>query len=298
MFDWFPFIGDDDADSQCNTTAFDPEAPGSATVTGNHEAWGLDVTVGTGDPSGVLDAKWFESQTLRFEQNEATDAPGATEPSRRHEAVDGVTTDELGSHVVDPPSSAPTIRDTDPDRFGLPLQPQFVRQMELAAKNGAHERVETGYVLAGMSETVPNVLFGLDDRCLYLESTDRALNPRIRSIARRVAAAYPAAVTPDLLVWIHTHPHNEEAQPSEQDTAGNDELRDCFVEAFEADSFKFLQGIHAYATRSGEPTLGYRHQPTADGDAFLWAGEQYTHTLRVWDYRFQQPLQPEVITRA
>ncbi|MFC4449095.1 hypothetical protein [Halorussus aquaticus] len=249
----------------------DPEA--DVEVRTNAGAWGTDVNVESGDPSGVLDGdSWFTTHTFDVDSEESSAGTrGGTEPSPD----------------VSPRESP--IGTTYPrGTFAFPASKPFMQALETRGKNGAHERVETVYVLTGQSATTPTELFGLDDPEYYESATRNSVTTLEGKVARRVASSYPDGETPGVVARFHTHPGGT-TTPSDTDVGSAESIEECYEDAFGTDDFEFFHGIHAYVEQSGVPSVTERHDPAALNGGVSWRGEQYRHELALYGPRFRNP---------
>ncbi|WP_135826448.1 MPN domain-containing protein [Halorussus ruber] len=260
MFD--RFFGDDDSSEDT-----DPDVE----VRTNADAWGTNVNIGTGDPSGVLDDdSWFTTHTfdVDFEERSAESKP-RTDPE------------------PDVSPRSPPVGTTNPrGTFAFPASKPFMQALETRGKNGAHERVETVYVLTGQSETTPTELFGLDEPEFYQSATRSSVTTLEGKVARRVAASYPEGRTPNVVARFHTHPGGT-TTPSDVDVKSAENVKECYEKAFGTDDFEFFHGIHAYVEQSGVPSVNERHDPSAVSGGVSWRGEQYRHELALFGPRFR-----------
>ncbi|USZ69230.1 Mov34/MPN/PAD-1 family protein [Halorussus salilacus] len=278
MFDRF-FGGSDDSEE---SDSAQNEQQGIEVHT-NAGAWGTDVNVTTGDPSGILDDdSWFETHTFEVDfDDESSTSAG---PSR------STATPPTGTGRTVRPETPPEDSPLDPSAprgtFSFPASKPFMQALETRGKNGAHERVETVYVLTGQSYTTPTELFGLDDPEYYASATRRSVTTKEGKIARRVAASYPAGETPNVVARFHTHPGGSTV-PSDTDVQSAEKIERCYEQAFGTDDFEFFHGIHAYVDQSGTPSVEDRHDPTALNGGVSWRGEQYRHELALFGPRFR-----------
>lgn len=267
MFD--RFFGDEDDSAE--------DAQLGVEVETNADGWGTDVNVTSGDPSGVLDDdSWFSTHTfdVDVEESSAETEPRTESPPR------------AGSQPDVSPRSAPVGTTTPRGTFAFPASKPFMQALETRGKNGAHQRVETVYVLTGQSETTPTELFGLDDPEFYQSATRSSVTTLEGKVARRVAASYPDGETPNVVARFHTHPGGT-TTPSDVDVKNAESVKRCYEEAFGTDDFEFFHGIHAYVEQSGVPSVGERHDPTALSGGLSWRGEQYRHELALFGPRFR-----------
>jgi len=170
--------------------------------------------------------------------------------------------------------------------FAFPDSKPFMQALETRGKNGAHERVETVYVLTGQSPTTPTELFGLDKPEYYKSATRSSVTTLEGKVARRVAASYPDGETPNVIARFHTHPGGT-TTPSDVDRKSAESVKSCYEDAFGTDDFEFFHGIHAYVEQSGVPSVSERHDPSAVSGGISWRGEQYRHELALFGPRFR-----------
>lgn len=260
MFDRF-FGDEDDSDA-------DPEA--DVEVQTNAGAWGTNVNVGSGDPSGVLDGNsWFDTHTFDVDSAESSTAT-RSQPRTRPDVS---------------PRDAP-VGSYPRGTFAFPDSKPFMQALETRGKNGAHERVETVYVLTGQSPTTPTELFGLDKPEYYESATRTSVTTFEGKVARRIAASYPDGETPNVVARFHTHPGGT-TTPSDVDVKSAESVEQSYRDAFGTDDFEFFHGIHAYVDQSGVPSVEERHDATALSGGVSWRGEQYRHELALFGPRFR-----------
>lgn len=245
--------------------------------------WEVDVSINTGftKSSGSGDggsaSGWFRTHTIDLSSD--VDQPaesGADSPA-------GPTTPST-------PDVAPGGSSKSHDRgtFVFPAHRDFLQKLEARGLNGAHQRVETVYVLAGSTYTTPTDLFRLDNPEYYASATRRSVTSYGRKMARKVASLYPDGQAPKLLVRFHTHP-NGSTRPSDTDRSSAGEIASQFADAFGTSDFEFFQGIHAYKDHSGNPGPSERHEPVARSNSASWRGEQYRHELALYGPEFRNP---------
>lgn len=245
--------------------------------------WEVDVSINTGfgssnsgSDSGSA-SSWFRTHTIDLSSDTATsvDADGPDAPT----GPAGPTTPD-----VDSGEGSPHDRGT----FVFPPQRDFLQKLEARGLNGAHQRVETVYMLAGPTYTTPTDLFRLDNPDYYASATRRSVTTHGQKMARKVASLYPDGQVPKLLARFHTHPGGS-TRPSDTDKGSAQDIVDQFVDAFGSSDFDFFQGIHAYKDHDGSPGPSERHEPVARSNSVSWRGEQYRHELALFGPEFRNP---------
>jgi hypothetical protein len=167
--------------------------------------------------------------------------------------------------------------------------------MTAAGKNGAHPRVETGYIITGATYAVPNVVFALDDPKWFPKATETSLATLTRKVAKAVAQAYPDEYTPSLVVWVHTHP-NGGTKPSATDRENSESVRKKFKQELGTDDFEFFNAVHGYDEINASGTISERFVPSNMTSGFEWAGDTHEHRMSLWDADFTTPAPTTVIT--
>jgi hypothetical protein len=287
------FGGDDDADGNDVTIDLSGDEP----VVEGADAPGVTVT--EGDPTGFLDdledGSWFAAHDIPAGGDDADDSAGATNPS-----VTGPTspTEPPAAETVDPPEQYPAA---DADTVLLPTDPAVLQALEIRAKNGASERVETAYALTGERGRPPQDLWALDDPDLYEEATRTRLVSYGRRIAEHVASGM--SHPPGQVVRVHTHPPTADpntrpsTMPSNTDIDSAAVAKEQFVDAFGvgADDLVFSHGIHAYYPHDREPVPEQPRRARALDNGIAWRGEQYRHALALYDETFRNERQVELV---
>ncbi|RLM87942.1 hypothetical protein D3D02_13460 [Halobellus sp. Atlit-38R] len=250
---------------------------------GADSEWDIEVSGHTGFRSSSSNdsstsSGWFRTHTisLDLDASEGTASTDTQSPSQ--------------PAVPDEPTTGPSPGSGSYDRgtFVFPDDRDFMQKVEARGLNGAHNRVETVYVLAGNSYTTPTDLFRLDNPSYYKSATRRSVVSYGRKMANKVAALYPDGKAPKLLVRFHTHPGGS-TRPSDADRQSAAQVRDNFADAFGTSDFEFFQGIHAYKDHGSNPSPSERHSPTARSNSVSWRGEQYRHELALFGPKFQNP---------
>ena len=247
------------------------------------ERFGIDVNVMSMDElMGEVDAEsrnWFRTHVVNPEAESGDDG-----------WFSRVTSPFSGSKRKSTAGTGPSPDPSDVPRgtFAFPDDEFFMQALEVAGKNGAQERVETVYVLAGSTYTDPNELFALDDPEYYRAATPRMVVSHGRKMARAIANRYPDGKAPNLIARFHTHPGGS-VTPSDADRKSARAVRDLFERVFETDDFEFFHGIHAYIDHSGSTTPEERRNPEASSNGISWYGEQYRHELALYGPGFENP---------
>jgi len=275
MFDRI-FGGSDDED--------DEERSGITLDGNSDDDWEVEVSAHTGftqsspDDGESSGDGWFRTHTISLGSDTKT-APTADEP--------GTTVDPP---TPDRPGTGPKADTGSYDRgtFVFPRSKDFMQKIEARGLNGAHNRVETVYVLAGNNYTTPTDLFRLDDPGYYASATRRSVRTYGRKMAKKVAALYPDGEAPKLLVRFHTHPGGS-TRPSDADKQSAKQIRDHFRKSFGTNDFEFFHGIHAYKDHDSNPGPEARHAPEARSNSVSWRGEQYRHELALFGPKFRNP---------
>lgn len=250
---------------------------------GDSDDWEVDVSINTGftksntsENSGSASG-WFRTHTIDLSSD--VDQPSGS-----------------GSDTPAGPTSPPTP-DVDPgdsstahDRgtFAFPTGRDFLQKLEARGLNGAHQRVETVYILAGPTYTTPTDLFRVDNPEYYASATRRSVTSYGRKMARKVAALYPDGEAPKLLARFHTHPGGS-TRPSDTDRDSAEQIASQFSDALGTSDFEFFQGIHAYKDHNGNPGPSERHDPVVRSNSVSWRGEQYRHELALYGPAFRNP---------
>lgn len=257
--------------------------------------WEIEVSAHTGftnsaDDNEAVASSWFRTHTIDLEAD--VDEPASPAPE--------TTTPKTGPESPgDPPSKSnpqpgpePEPESTGVERgtFVFPAHRDFMQKLEARGLNGAQERVETVYVLAGPGYTTPTDLFRLDNPEYYASATRRSVTTYGRKMARKVANLYPDGEAPGLIARFHTHPGGS-TRPSDTDQQSASEIASQFAEEFGTRDFEFFQGIHAYKDHSSSPNPDSRHNPDVRSNAVAWRGEQYKHELALFGPEFRNPRQ-------
>lgn len=284
--------GDDDeeADVRIDLSGEEPVVEGAADDP--------TVRVTEGDPTGFLDdldsGRWFATHDIPA-GDDREEGGGATNPSvTGPEPSAGPTAAE----TVDPPEQYPRV---DPNTVLLPTDPAVLQALEIRAKNGARERVETAYVLTGERGRPPQDLWALDDPDLY----ETATRTRLVSYGRRIAEHVASGMShpPGQVVRVHTHPPTDDpntrpsTMPSDTDVDSASVAKEQFAEAFDvaADGLAFSHGIHAYYPHDREPAPEQPRRARALDNGISWRGEQYRHALALYDETFRNERRVELV---
>jgi proteasome lid subunit RPN8/RPN11 len=249
------------------------------------------------DPTGLLDSEptglfdddeWFETVDV-----DARDVAG--EAKGGADVGTAPRTPSVSPETARPGGDSPVSTDFPRGTFVLPYSVPFLQNLETRAQNGAHEVVETVYVLAGPTYTTPNVMFQLDDPELYESATPSSVTSMTRAMARRVAAAYDGLPAPKMIARVHTHP-NGSTTPSDVDRTGNDRLVEIYRDELGTEDVEFFQGIHAFDRhRERQRDLDDRYEPRASVNGVSWHGSRFQHTLKLFDPHFRQNRPVEVL---
>lgn len=249
----------------------------------DNDNWEIDASINTGftkstnGKTGGSASSWFRTHTIELnsdvEQSSGGEATSPAEPPTPP-TPDADLGDSATSH--------------DRGTFVFPAHQDFLQKLEARGVNGAHQRVETVYVLAGSTYTTPTDLFRLDNPEYYASATRRSVTSYGRKMAKKVANLYPDGQAPRLLARVHTHP-NGSTRPSDTDRSSAGEIASQFADAFGTSEFEFFQGIHAYKDHSRNPGPSERHNPTARSNSASWHGEQYRHELALYGPEFRNP---------
>jgi hypothetical protein len=300
---WNPFSGDEDetndddewevvasvdAGSWIGTSAFRTH-----TITID-----LDETANDDSDPGKQVANGPRTTSPKAERS-STDSPSPTtdpsvnDPLGPNTGADATTIDEpqpdTPSEDVPFEPEAPSDTDsTEYERgtFVFNPSPDFMQKLEARGLNGAHDRVETVYVLAGSTYTRPTDLFRLDDPEYYKLATPEKVSTYESKIASQVASLFPDDEPPKLLTRVHTHPEGS-IHPSDIDKRNAGRVLKCYENAFETSNFEFFQAIHAYSELSDDPSPDDRHDPKIRSNTVSWRGEQYQHEFALYGPRFR-----------
>jgi hypothetical protein len=227
--------------------------------------------------SSSSDDGWFNTYTISIDTDEKTTSPSPDPaPSQPQPKPEG------GDY------SGPSATGYDRGTFVFPNDEHFMQTLEARGLNGAHERVETVYVLTGDSYTTPTSLFRLDNPEYYSSATRRSVTSYGGKMAKKVAALYPDGETPNMVARFHTHPGGS-TRPSDTDKDSATEIEKTFRKAFDTSDFEFFQGIHAYKDHNDNPNPGARQNPSEHSNGVSWKGEQYRHELALFDSSFKNP---------
>lgn len=300
-------FGSDDASGEEDVTIdLSGEDP---VVEGAGETSSVDIS--RGDPTGFLDeledGSWFAAHDIPVSGDTggagSSDDSGATNPSVTGGAGGSAPGSPSGpgstaTETVDPPSSYP---DVDADTVLLPTDPAILQALEIRAKNGARERVETAYVLTGEVGRPPQDLWALDDPELYKRATRTRLVSYGRQIAEHVASGMSRP--PGQVIRVHTHPPTDDPNthpattPSSTDIDSAEVTAEQFAEAFDigTDEFVFSHGIHAYYAHDREPVPESPRRARALDNGISWRGEQYRHALALYDATFRNERRVELV---
>lgn len=289
------FLGDDGEDDPDVSIDLSGEEP---TVEGVDDADGVTVT--EGDPTGFLDeledGSWFAAHDIPVEGGDDA-SETAVNPSVTGRAGDTGST-PTATETADPPSQYPRV---DSDTVLLPTDPAILQALEIRAKNGAQQRVETVYVLTGEAGRPPQDLWALDDPSLYETATRTRLVSYGRRIAEHVASG--TARPPGQVVRVHTHPPTDDpntqpsTMPSSTDIDGASKTKEHFVEALGVTpgDFSFSHGIHAYYPHERSPVPEQPRRARALDNGISWRGEQYRHELALYDETFRNERTIELV---
>lgn len=248
------------------------------------EEFGIDVNVMSMeellDEVDADSRRWFRTHVVDPE-SETGDDDGW---------LSGVLSSVTGSGETSRPASGPSPEPSNVPRgtFAFPNDEFFMQALEVAGKNGAHERVETVYVLMGPTYTDPSELFALDDPEYYTAATPRAVVSRGAKMATAIANRYPDGESPSLIARFHTHPGGS-TTPSDQDRDSARAVKETFERAFGTDDFEFFHGIHAYIDHAGTTEQEDRRNPEASSNGVSWYGEQYRHEFALYGADFANP---------
>jgi len=254
------------------------------------------VTVSEGDPSGLVsrieDGTWFTAHDLDAGETEST----AKIQSKASGTVQSRSVDDGA-----PDTGAQTESSPGSSAVQLPADPAVLQALEIRAKNGAQQRVETLYVLTAQSDGPVRNLWALDDPDLYEVATDE----RLVSYSRRVAntIAENLSTSPRQIVRVHTHPptHDPATKPSATPSRTDLETAGDITEQFEdvlgssEKATDFAHGIHTYTDVSTmtDPDRARRAKVVDNG--ISWDGEQYRHTLALYDESFRTERDVELV---
>jgi proteasome lid subunit RPN8/RPN11 len=295
------FDNDDDTDQQNAQANQNSPSTSTDTTDDNEDEWDVSIEghTGTGFTSSGLDSnsnsdsssgsdmgessgsRLFRTHTIQVNLGAEAEKPQPPNPNPRPEV-------ETVPSPSPSPSPSPEFDSVSHSRgtFVFPPARDFMQKLEARGLNGAHQRVETVYVLAGPSYARPTDLFRLDNPAYYASATPRSVTTYGRQMAQKVARLYPDGQSPQLLARVHTHP-NGSTRPSDTDKQSASEIASQFEAAFGTTDFEFFQGIHAYTDHSQNPGPSQRHDPTARSNTVSWQGEQYRHTLALFGPEFQ-----------
>jgi len=247
---------------------------------------GTDPTdiMGT-DPTGLLDNDdWFDAREVHTSGSTAD--TGSAAPS---------SSAPVSPDIASPPADSPLNADFERGTFAVPHSTPFLQNLETRAQNGAHEIVETAYVLTGPAYAVPNLMFQLDRPDYYTSATESSLHSLTGKMALDVAKAYEGYEPPKMVAWIHTHP-NGSTVPSTTDKRGAESVKRTFERALGTDDFEFFNGIHAFDnTWERESTVDERYSPEKGARTVSWTGTRFKHTLAMWDKTFKHSRPMEVL---
>ena len=239
----------------------------------------IEVNVGTADelaadPSVPFDPGHLSVWTISTSSSQA-------------EAKSGVS---AGTATPSAPRSQPAPDPGTAERgtFIFPNDQNFMEKIAARGVNGHGELVETVYVLAGPTYTVPTELFRLDNPEYFVSATATSVRSKIGDMAEKIASLYPDGEAPKLLARFHTHPRGS-TTPSSTDRSGAIRVRDTFVDAFETDDFEFFQGIHALKPHGSSPKASERYSLESTAGGVSWRGERFRHELALYGPRFNNP---------
>jgi hypothetical protein len=308
------FFGDDDAGNESTNL---PEEDTDVTIDLSGDDVTIegadatsDVEVTDGDPTGFVDAldsgAWFATHDIPVSRSDSDDSDGTsgsapnttTEPSSRssepggHEGAvaTGPATGPTAADVTTPPTTDP---DVDADTILFPTDPAVLQSLEIRAKNGAHDRVETSYVLTGEHGRPLQDLWAVDDPSFYPEASATHLQSLGQQIAHHVAAGVEDP--PGRIVRIHTHPPVDEPNkqpstlPSQTDRENADRIVDQFADAFDVSPSEshVSHGIHAFYHLDTGTSPKQPRSANASDNGLTWRGEQYRHELALYDENFR-----------
>jgi hypothetical protein len=262
------------------------------------DEWEVDISVNTGFTKSTSgDQEVSTGGLLRTHTNtlESEADTKATATDIDPKSSGKATSPETPTVTPDEPTAdtRKEVPSYDRGTFAFPNNRDFMQKVEARGLNGAHNRVETVYVLAGNNYTTPTDLFRLDNPSYYASATRRSVTSYGRKMAQKVASLYPDGKSPKLIARFHTHPGGS-TRPSDADRDSAEDIRDHFTEAFKTTDFEFFQGIHAYKDHDRNPKPPERHSPTSQSNGVTWHGEQYRHELALFGPKFRNPRNVEI----